>query len=180
MLGALAHGRDMSVLMLCWCQLHGKPGTGLTSLGEIRCPVVSSKCAPGSAPCGGWLCCWYQVPLISVMSGMYCAGDFSFSLSQAQECQEQRPHILLPCLMQAALQGWLPAGAGLEHLWGYWSIIPAEQGYGVPLLQGDLGPGTGSWLQGATVCCGGCLGESLVQGWSTGMWSYQRHCFLCQ
>lgn len=34
-LGALAHSRDMSVLVLCWCQPHGKPGTGLTSLGEI-------------------------------------------------------------------------------------------------------------------------------------------------
>lgn len=163
-LGALAHGRDMSVLMLCWCQPHGKPGTGLTSLGEIRCPVVSSKCAPGSAPCGGWLCCWYQVPLISVMSGMYCAGDFSFSLSQAQECQEQRPHIL-PALPHAgsaagmaARRCWAGASLGLlEHhscragIWcpppprgfGSWHRILVAGCHGVLwwMFGGERGPG---------------------------------------
>lgn len=129
MLGALAHSRDMSVLVLCWCQPHGKPGTGLTSLGEIRCRVVPSKHAPGSPPCGGWLCCRYQVPLISVMSGMHYAGDFSSSVSQDQECQEQRPHILpaLPHAGSAALRH----SAGCPLVLG-WSILRAP---GASLLQ---------------------------------------------
>lgn len=82
----LEHGRDMSVPVLCQCQPRGKPGTGFSSLGKLRCPVVPSKRAPGSARCGGCLCCWYQVPLISEMSGMHRAVDFSSPMSQAQAC----------------------------------------------------------------------------------------------
>lgn len=182
MLGALANGRDTSVPVFCWCQPHGKPGTGLTSLGEMRCLVVPSKCAPGSAPCGGWLCCWYQVPLISVMSGMYYARDFSSSVSQAQACQEQRPHTL-PALPHAALRH----PAGCPPVLG-WSSLGAP---GASLLQsrdmvslsskGSWGPGTGSGLQGARPGDAGChgalrwmFGESWVQGWSAGMWSCQQ------
>lgn len=168
-LGALAHGRDMSVLVLCWCQPHGKPGTGLTSLGEIQCPVVPSKHAPGSAPCGGWLCCWYQVPLISVMSGMHYAGDFSSSVSQAQECQEQRPHIVpaLPHAGSAALQHSAGCSAGLEHPWGFWSILGApgasllqSRGMVSPSPEGTWGPGPGYWLQGARSGDAVCHGAS--------------------
>lgn len=98
---------------------------------------------------------WYQVPLISVMSGMHHAGVFSAAVSQA--CQERRPHTLpaLPDAGSAALwhlAGWLhvprssiPGAPGSSLLQSGARCSPPQRGFGV--LAWELGcrvPGLGT------------------------------------
>lgn len=60
----------------------------------------------------------------------------------------ETPHPACPATCSPSAPGWLPTGAGLEQPWGSWSITPAEQGYGVPLLQGVLGSWHRIWVAG--------------------------------
>lgn len=164
----------------CWPP--GEPGVGLTGLGEMRWPMARSKRAPGSAPHQGWPCCPYQVPLISVMSGMHHAGAFS-----SQACQERSPRTLpaLPHAGSAALRllaGCLPVprssilGApGTSVCRVVTPCPPSRRGFGVLVLQGARsGDVTGVSADRLALA-----GPGSARGWALG-WLAARPLLLTQ
>lgn len=176
----LGHCRDMSVPVLSWCQPPGKPGTGLTSLGEIQCPSGPFQVCPGLCSLRGLAV--LLVPGTSYLGNVrnaLCWGFFLLCEPNPSVPGTETPHPACSASCRHCCPGWLPAGAGLEHPWGSWSITPAQQGYGVPSSKGAWGPGTGSRLQGARPGDAGCRGASWwMFGGEPGTGLEHRHVFL--